>query len=116
MEMIRDNIGEPVAILGDRPEALAGWKNGECRILLAQIQSGTEGVDLTRARYAIFYSPDYSPGHHQQAMARVHRPGQTRHVTYIYLLALINGRRTIDSGIRDILAKRQHDDQKIYKM
>lgn len=56
-------------------------------LLAVQYQSGGVGIDLTRARYAIYYSPTYSLGNYEQSLARVNRPGQTRPVVYYHLVA-----------------------------
>ena len=50
-----------------------------------QIQSGGTGVDLTRAAVGIWYSKGHSVGNYDQALARQHRPGQTRPVTFIHI-------------------------------
>jgi hypothetical protein len=50
-----------------------------------QIQSGGTGVDLTRSCYGIWYSKGHSLGDYDQALARQHRPGQTRPVTFVHL-------------------------------
>ena len=72
-------------------------------VLAVQIQSGGVGIDLTRARYCVYYSLGFSLSDYAQSLARVHRPGQTRSVTYIHLLAA----DTIDVGVHDALAARQ---------
>jgi SNF2 family DNA or RNA helicase len=50
-----------------------------------QIQSGGVGIDLTRARHAVFYAVGHNLGDYLQARKRVHRPGQTRHVVIHHL-------------------------------
>lgn len=52
-----------------------------------QIQSGGTGVDLTRARVGIWYSLGYSLSDYDQARKRLDRPGQTRPVVFVHLLA-----------------------------
>ncbi len=51
-----------------------------------QIASGGIGVDLSRARYAAYYSLGFSLTDYEQSLARLHRPGQTRNVVYYHLL------------------------------
>ncbi len=58
----------------------------EVDVLGVQISSGGVGIDLTRARYAVYYSVGFSLGDYEQSLARVHRPGQTKPVTYIHLV------------------------------
>jgi SNF2 family DNA or RNA helicase len=69
-------------------------------VLAVQIESGGVGVDLTRARYAIYYSLGFSLGSYEQSLARIHRPGQTRPVEYIHLLA----KNTVDEKVMAALA------------
>lgn len=85
----------------------------EGMMLGIQIQSGSEGIDLTRAMYSVYYSVGHSLGQFQQSLKRVHRPGQTRPVTYYHLIAegtvdrrIYNSfmqKREIVEGILDLL-------------
>jgi hypothetical protein len=68
-----------------------------------QMQSGGVGIDLTAARFAVYYSIGHSLGDYLQSRDRVHRPGQTRTTTYVHLIA----RGTIDVGIRRALAEKR---------
>lgn len=56
-------------------------------VLGVQIQAGGTGIDLTRARYAVYYSLGYSWVDYQQSLKRLHRPGQFRPVVYYHLIA-----------------------------
>lgn len=77
-----------------------------------QIQSGGTGVDLTRARVGIWYSLGYSLSDYDQARKRMDRPGQTRSVTFVHLLAqdtadadvyaALDGRRSVIHGVMEI--------------
>lgn len=88
--------------LSGRTKQLARWQAGEAPILAVQIQSGGIGVDLTRAAYCVFYSLSYSLGEYEQALARCHRPGQHRPVSYYHLVA----RDTVDSSVYAALQKK----------
>ena len=88
--------------LSGRRDELKQWQEGAAQVLAVQIQAGGEGVDLTRARYSIFYSVGYSLGKYVQARARTHRPGQTNPVEHIHLIA----RNTVDVKIMRALEKR----------
>ena len=66
---------------------LSAWMAGKYDVLAAQIQSGGVGIDLTRARYCIYYSLSFSLGDYEQSLARVNRPTQTRPVVYMHLVA-----------------------------
>ena len=87
---------------GDRDE-LALWQAGGANVLAVQIQAGGLGVDLTRARYAIYYSIGFNLGEYEQALARVHRPGQSQ-TTFQIHLAVGN---SIDTRVMKALEKRQ---------
>jgi hypothetical protein len=71
-------------------------------VIGVQLQAGGTGVDMTRARYAIYYSLDFNLGNYKQTKARVHRPGQKRETFYLYLTA----EGTIDEIILNALLKR----------
>jgi len=73
--------------LSGKRNQLAEWQEGKGRVLGVQIQAGGVGVDLTRARYCVYYSVNWSLGDYEQSLARVHRPGQTRNVVYYHLIA-----------------------------
>jgi SNF2 family DNA or RNA helicase len=88
--------------LSGRRDELKRWQDGEAQVLAVQIQAGGEGVDFTRARYSIFYSVGYQLAKYEQAKARVHRPGQTRPVQHIHLLA----KNTVDVKIMRALERR----------
>lgn len=84
---------------GNRKDLDQGVWRGPGNVLATQIQAGGVGVDLTRARYCCFYSLGYSYGEYEQALARVRRPGQTRPVTYVHLIAT----GTVDEAIYEAL-------------
>ena len=88
--------------LSGRRDEIARWQAGEAQVLAVQIDSGGEGVDLTRARYSIFYSTGFKLGKYEQAKARTHRPGQEKPVTHIHLVA----RNTVDVKIMRALERR----------
>lgn len=80
-----ESTGRTVSELSGRMNDLAQWQAGKTDALVAQIQSGGIGIDLTRASLCVFYSIGHSLSEWLQAIARLHRPGQTRH-THIYSL------------------------------
>lgn len=92
---------------GDRNE-LALWKKacekGEGAVLGVQIQAGGVGISMVQAKYCVYMSKDFSLGNYEQSLARVHRPGQNRNVTYIHLVA----KNTIDETINSALAERKN--------
>ncbi len=88
--------------LSGRRDELKRWQEGDAPVLAVQIRSGGVGVNFTRARYSIFYSLGFSLADYEQAKKRVHRPGQTRPVEHIHLVA----KGTVDERIMRALEKR----------
>ena len=88
--------------LSGRQDDLARWQKGDGQVLAVQTSAGGVGVDLTRARFSIYYSLGFSLGDYEQSEKRIHRPGQTRPVEYIHLVA----RNTVDVKIMRALARR----------
>lgn len=93
-------VGIPSFEVSGRRKELSEWDSG---VLAVQIQAGGLGLDLTMARYAIYYSLGFSLGDYSQSMARLHRPGQTHPVEYIHILA--SG--TVDETVMAALARRE---------
>ena len=90
-----DNVHKVAAELDRHSYELSGqinalnvWKvDAPGAVLAVQIQSGSVGIDLTKAAYAVYYSVGYSLGDFEQSVARLDRPGQTRSVTMYHLIA-----------------------------
>ena len=95
-----DKVGIPSYEVSGRRKDLSDWNSG---VLAVQIQAGGLGLDLTRARYAIYYSLGFSLGDYSQSMARLHRPGQSLPVEYIHILAS----DTVDETVMEALASRE---------
>ena len=89
--------------LSGRKNTLQEWQQGQGQVIGVNIQAGGAGIDLTRARYCIYYSLGFSLGDYMQSRARVHRPGQTRPVTYYHLVA----DKTVDAKVYAALAARK---------
>lgn len=68
-------------------------------VCIVQEQSGGTGVDLTRACYGIYYSLSYSLGDFDQSLRRILRPGQTRPVRFIHLVAVNTNDRVIYNAL-----------------
>jgi SNF2 family DNA or RNA helicase len=97
--------------LSGRRDELKEWQDGKAQVLAVQISAGGVGVDLTRARYNIYYSLSFSLGEYDQSLSRVHRPGQTRPVTHIHLVV----RGTVDEKIIRALEQRAEVIESILK-
>lgn len=68
-------------------------------LIAVNIKSGGAGIDLTRARYHIFYSVGLSNADYRQALKRGHRPGQKNKVIYYHLVVP----KTMDERIKKLL-------------
>lgn len=73
------------------------------KVFVAQIQTAGLGITLHAASAAVFYSLDYNYANYAQALARIHRIGQDRPVTYIHLLA----EHTVDEQVLDALERKE---------
>jgi len=80
-------VCDSTAELSGRRNDLESWQCGDKRILIAQIQAGSEGNDFTRSRYQIYFSVGFSLTNYQQSRRRILRPGQMRKVLYVHLIA-----------------------------
>lgn len=56
-----------------------------CRVLLASVQSGGTGLNITQANHVCFLDRWFNPQVHDQAESRVHRIGQTKDTKISYL-------------------------------
>lgn len=82
---------------------LEEWKKSEGGVIAVQIQAGAEGIDMTKANHAVYFSIPHSLAQYNQSKARLYRPGQTRPVSFIHLVA----RKTIDESLYKSLMKKE---------
>lgn len=73
------------------------------QLMAVQQRAGGTGIDLTRARYAFWFSAGSSWGEFDQTNARVHRPGQEKNVFFYHLAATA----TVDIKIYRSLRNKQ---------
>lgn len=72
----------------DRADEIAKFQNdADVLVFLGQIATAGLGITLTDSSTMVFYSLDYSMSNFEQAKARIHRTGQRKNCTYIYLIA-----------------------------
>lgn len=102
-ERLRRSYGE----LSGAKNELAAFQQGTTKTLITQIQSGGIGVDMSMASYCFFYSLGYSLSEYEQAVARLHRPGQSKHTHIYHLVATMNGRKTVDGRVYEALRERK---------
>lgn len=117
--------------LSGRRDELAIWQGGKgapvglgtkvdgrgaSEVLAVQIQAGGVGVDLTRARIAIYYSFGFSLVDYKQSRSRIRRPPQTRPCVFYHLQvrnsvdeyvlrAVLARQNLIDSTLNELKAK-----------
>ena len=94
--------GRPAFEYSGAVKQLNLWKK-EGGVLAAQIQTGSVGVDMTEARYCVYYSLGFSLGDYLQSLARTHRAGQEKPVRYVHLLAA----NTVDEAVMRSLEKKE---------
>ena len=68
-------------------------------VFIGQIATAGLGITLTAASTMVFYSLDYSMSNFEQTKARIHRTGQQKNCTYIYLVA----KNTVDEKVLNSL-------------
>jgi hypothetical protein len=66
-----------------------------------QIQAGGTGVDLTRARFGVWYSLGYSVADYDQARSRLVRINQHRPVVFIHIIAADTADQAVYDAIDD---------------
>jgi SNF2 family DNA or RNA helicase len=71
----------------DRVAAIERFQNGDARFFIGNPQTGGYGITLTAATTVIYYANSFDLAVRMQSEDRAHRIGQTKHVTYIDLIA-----------------------------
>jgi len=105
--LVCERLGRSYGELSGAKNELAAFQQGTTKTLITQIQSGGIGVDMSMASYAFFYSLGYSLSEYEQAVARLHRPGQKKHTHIYHLVATLKGARTVDGRVYQALRERK---------
>jgi intein/homing endonuclease len=93
-----------------------GSEPPQTNIICCQCVAASEGLNLQRATMAVFYSRNWSLKDWTQALARNHRKGQTKRVTYINLVAkMLNGDDTVDQRIVNALTAKEDLSKRVNK-
>ena len=79
------------------------FKRGEVQVLICQQATAGYGINLVEAKYACYFSNDYSLEHRQQSEDRIYRIGQKENAT-IYDLVVNN---SVDVSILKILKEKR---------
>lgn len=98
-----EDIGYLYSEVSGSVDTLKDWKDGKTQILGVQYSSGSESIDLTRARYCVYYSLTQRLALYEQSRKRIHRPGQTRPVVYYHMIETMKKGFTIDQKIYQAL-------------
>ena len=96
----------------DQEENIRRFKDGDARILFANMQASKYGLTFTNCNNVIYYSLTYSLDDLYQSQERIHRIGQTKNCNYIYLIA----KDTIDKKIYRAVTKKQSLNDMLYEM
>lgn len=95
-----ESSGRKYSELSGSEDTEAAWQAGKSTVLGVQFSKGAESADFTRARYLIYYTMTNRLALYLQSKKRIHRPGQTRSVYYIHLVAdTFDGKSTIDATV-----------------
>ena len=93
--------------LSGKKDTLNEWKQGKTRVLGVQYTSGSESINLTRARYCIYYSLPRRLALYDQSRKRIHRPGQERPCFYYHMLATLRKGVSIDEKMKAALDQKK---------
>lgn len=104
VRQVAECTGREYDELSGAGNSLDKWTDTPGAILGVQIQAGAEGVDMTAARYAVYYSLPHSLALYDQSKARLYRPGQANQVLFTHLVAT----GTIDEVIYNTLQKKKN--------
>lgn len=95
--------GRPFFELSGRRHDWEGWRASEGAVVAVQIQAGAEGVDMTAASRAVYFSLPHSLALYEQSKARLHRPGQSSPVVFTHLVA----EGTVDEAVYGSLRRKR---------
>lgn len=101
------SMGIGYSEVSGRCDTLSEWKSGKTQVIGVQYSSGSESIDLTRARYCVYYSLTRRLSLYTQSKKRIHRPGQTRPVVYYHFIAKTDKGKTIDEIMYDALMSKK---------
>lgn len=101
-------VGRKYSELSGREDTEAAWQAGKTSVIGVQFSKGSEAADFTRARYLVYYTMTDRLSLYLQSKKRIHRPGQTRPVYYIHIVAeTCDGEPTIDTRVIEAVKLKQ---------
>lgn len=92
-----------VSVLSGQRDELKDWQEGKTRFIVVQTETGSESIDLSRAKYTFIYSVGWSLANYEQMLRRMRRPrkdGTKADTVFYYHLVMAN---TIDMDITTAL-------------
>lgn len=107
IEFVCKELGRKYGEISGKRDDYEAWKKGNIDIIAVHYNSGSESINLTQARYCIYYSLSHSYGLYRQSRKRVHRPGQDKPVVYYHLIAQIPKIITVDDKIVEAMKNKQ---------
>jgi len=96
---IKAALGKNALELSGKCNELLAWQKGKAQYLIVQPQSGAEGVDMTRAHYAVYFSKMPSYGLYEQSLKRLDRPGQKHPICYYHIVGKLKAGASVDEEI-----------------
>ena len=96
-------VARPCFEISGACNELDPWRKSRGGVIAVQIQAGAEGIDMTNANHAVFFSLPHSLALYNQAQARLYRPGQERPVSFIHLIA----EGTVDESMYKALLRKE---------
>lgn len=103
VRMVAHSEGRHYFELSGRAHELDEWREDTGAVIAVQIQAGAEGVDMTCAHHAIYFSLPHSLALYDQSRARLYRPGQDGRVSFLHLVA----EGTVDEAMYESLQRKR---------
>ena len=103
VRMVAHSEGRHYFELSGRAHELDEWREDPGAVIAVQIQAGAEGVDMTCAHHAIYFSLPHSLALYDQSRARLYRPGQEERVSFLHLVA----EDTVDEAMYESLQRKR---------
>jgi superfamily II DNA or RNA helicase len=85
-----------------RRQAVTAFKEGAAPVFLISLKAGGTGLNLVQADHCFLLDPWWNPAVEAQAIARIHRYGQTREANVYRLIA----RDTVEEKVRLLQARK----------
>jgi SNF2 family DNA or RNA helicase len=105
--------GRKCSEISGRCDEYDDWDQGKTSVLIVQIESGAEGLDFTRAKYAVYYTLTHKLWQYTQSRKRLHRPGQKNEVTYYILQGKLKRGKSVDEKMLESLNRNENFIQRV---